>query len=122
MSPVRLRASILAGGFVGTLGRALVDKAFQSEIPWSTVLANLAGTALLGVLVGRMIRDPTRAHSLGFLGVGLCGALTTFGSMMVQARDLTGSHGLLIASSYVVGMTAAGLLVAALTVRAAEER
>ncbi|MBM7508720.1 CrcB protein [Nocardioides salarius] len=62
------------------LGARLDSAAF----PRGTLLANLAGSLLLGLLVGLALRG----HALALLGTGFCGALTTYSSFAVQAHDL----------------------------------
>ncbi|GHJ59371.1 hypothetical protein NOK12_18890 [Nocardioides sp. OK12] len=55
----------------------------SARFPRGTLLANLAGSLLLGVLVGLALRG----HALALLGTGFCGALTTYSSFAVQAHD-----------------------------------
>jgi CrcB protein len=114
---LRPAAAVLAGGAAGTLARAGVADLLphaSGAFPWSTLLVNLAGTAILArltVLVGR--ESPWRY----LVGVGFCGALTTFSTFQVEAVRLvdTGHPG--VAVTYAAVSLAAGLAVAALAVR-----
>jgi CrcB protein len=67
---------------VGAPGRYLVDRAIQARhdslMPWGTMLVNVAGSFILGLLIGlSTTRDVPDAVTLA-LGTGLCGALTTY--------------------------------------------
>ncbi len=76
---------VAIGGAGGAVLRwwlgALLDSA---AFPRGTLLANLVGSLLLGLLVGLAVGG----HSLALLGTGFCGALTTYSSFAVQAHDL----------------------------------
>jgi fluoride exporter len=55
----------------------------RRRIPWGTVLVNLAGSFLLGAFSAMALTD----HELAFVGVGFCGALTTFSAFAVQTVE-----------------------------------
>jgi fluoride exporter len=63
---------------VGAPLRYLTDRAIQarhkSAFPWGTLTVNVAGSMLLGFLVGL----PAQGAAMAILGTGLCGALTTY--------------------------------------------
>ena len=64
-------------------------------LPWGTVVANLVGSFVLGVVVGL---DPgERARAL--LGLGFCGALTTYSAFAVQAHGLGWRRGALLVAA-----------------------
>lgn len=73
---------VCLGAAVGAPSRYLVDRAVQARhdslVPWGTMLVNVVGSLVLGVLVGlatgRDVPDPVMLT----LGTGLCGALTTY--------------------------------------------
>jgi CrcB protein len=73
---------VCLGAAVGAPGRYLVDRAIQARhdtlMPWGTMLVNVAGSLILGLLTGLSIsREVPDAVALT-LGTGLCGALTTY--------------------------------------------
>ncbi len=73
------------------------------------LLANLAGSLLLGVLAGPI---PWRTPLLLLLGIGFCGALTTFSSWMLDLVQLQRGWGWSVALgqaalSMVLGLAAA---------------
>lgn len=87
------RLLILAGGAAGTLLRAGAEHLpLGQTIPWSTMLVNVLGSLGLGWLVGRSLTHPELARRLPLFGIGIMGALTTYGGMIVQLVDL-GRHG-----------------------------
>jgi len=78
-------ALVAAGGAAGATLRYLAGHLgdIPRRVPWGTVAANLAGSLLLGVLTGLGVTG----HRSDLLGLGLCGALTTYSSFVVQAHD-----------------------------------
>ena len=60
-------------------GHLLDDRA----LPWGTILVNVAGSFLLGLFSAMALSDSADA----LLGVGFCGALTTFSAFAVQSHD-----------------------------------
>lgn len=88
---------VAIGGALGALARFAVGASAAQEaptIPWSTLLVNVAGSFLLGVL----LRVPAEGElavllRLG-LGVGFCGAFTTFSTFSYEGlRMLELGHG-----------------------------
>lgn len=75
----------------------------EHRVHWGTLLVNLAGSALLGWLVGHGVDG----RPLALLGTGFCGALTTYSAVSVQAVNRGGWPGLGYATGTVVGCLAA---------------
>ena len=74
---------IMLGGAVGSTLRYLTSLACQSirwlNMPWGTLVVNVIGCFLLGLLIGlgeRYTSFPKEAYLM--LTVGLCGSFTTF--------------------------------------------
>ena len=88
-------AAIFAGGFLGALARVLLVQAAPAAAgawPWSTFVANVAGTLLLGYFATRLQeRLPVSAWRRPLLGTGLCGAFTTFSTMQLEVLRLLGA-------------------------------
>lgn len=81
----------LAGG-LGAATRFVVDGEVKrhrpSTFPWATVLINVSGSFLLGLLVG-LVRDNGAPESLRLvLGVGFCGGYTTFSTASFETVRL----------------------------------
>src|SRR5258705_6638642 len=85
-------AAIFAGGFVGTIARALVaDRvpARPGEWPWATFAVNLAGAFMLGYFATRLQeRLPLSSYRRPLLGSGICAALTAFSPMQIQLLSM----------------------------------
>lgn len=90
-------AAIFCGGIVGALARTGLAKAFTDDPhswPWAIFAINVAGAFMLGYFVTRLQeRLPPSAYGRAFLGSGICGALTTFSTMMLELlRMIEGDH------------------------------
>ncbi len=98
--------AIAVGGVVGAEARyglaELVPHA-NTAWPWATLLTNVIGSALLGVLMATLAESaaPPRL-ARPFLGVGVLGGFTTFSTFAVDAYRLLLAHRPLVAAAYVV--------------------
>ncbi len=106
-------AAIFAGGFLGAIvrgGLAQSLAAAPGAWPWATFAVNVLGAFLLGYFITRLQeRLPPSLYARAFLGTGLCGALTTFSTMMLELlRMLEGSYWGL-AAGYAAASLACGL-------------
>ena len=104
-------AAVFAGGCAGALARvALADGlAGGGGWPWATFAVNLGGTALLAFLVTRLQeRLPPSTYRRPFVGTGLCGALTTFSTVQIEAIRLAREGEVLLASAYLAATIGAG--------------
>lgn len=111
---------VVCGGAIGAPLRYLLDRRVQRShgtvFPWGTLAVNICGSFLLGVLTALAGTLPQELGSL--LGIGLCGALTTFSTFSYQTvRLLTGNARMYAALNVGVsvlagfGAAGAGLLV-----------
>ncbi|WP_240628520.1 fluoride efflux transporter FluC [Bacillus salacetis] len=106
--------AIACGGFIGAIARYaagnFIKRKLNPGFPFSTLIVNLAGAFLLGVLLGRGIEGLAYA----FFGVGFLGAFTTYSTFMVEAvnlkRKVNGRNAILyLAFSYTGGLMTAFL-------------
>lgn len=81
----------LAGG-LGAVTRFVVDSAlrarFAARWPWPTVLINVTGSWLLGLLVGLVHFHDAPNLGVTIVGVGFCGGYTTFSTTSVDTVRL----------------------------------
>ncbi len=82
-------ALVALGAAAGAPTRWYVDVAVQRRwlpsFPWGTFAVNVAGSALLGFLVAGW---STGSTALSLVGIGFCGALTTFSSFAWESNRL----------------------------------
>lgn len=104
---------IAAGGALGSLGRWSLAEAFphrEGQVAWGTVVANVTGALLLGVLMVLALDVwPSRRYVRPFLGVGVLGGYTTFSTYMLDTRDLLASGDAVTAFGYLFGTLLGGL-------------
>jgi len=118
----RVIAAVAVGGVVGALLRAVLEDRFPvgTGFPWTTLAINLAGAAVLAWVVVRVgERLPPSTYVRPLLGTGICGALTTFSTMQVEAVRLVHHGRAEIAVVYLVASVAGGVLATAYVLRAA---
>jgi fluoride exporter len=109
---------VLLGGMIGAPARYLADRALQarhdSVFPWGTFAVNIAGSLLLGFLLGAQRQLGLPASVVLLLGTGFCGGLTTFSTFGYETLRLledgaVGEAGLNVVGSLAVGVLAAWL-------------
>ena len=109
------------GGALGALARWGLATALPSSPggwPWATLLVNLTGCLLLGVLLGAVFaRFPGRAWLRPLLGTGVCGGYTTYSTFAVDVVRLVDDGAAGIAAGYVLASVAGGLLATAVGVQ-----
>lgn len=102
---------------VGALARYLLDQAvsrrWESALPWGTLVVNISGSFILGLLTGLAAHQGLPAHVLTVLGTGLCGGYTTFSTFSYETTRLAEDGSVLAAAGNIVGSLTAGLLAAA---------
>ncbi|MDN4174459.1 CrcB family protein [Nocardioides sp. SOB77] len=75
---------VAVGGALGSALRYVAASVLDARWPRGTLAVNLAGSALLGLLVARGPGDAAYA----LVGVGFCGGLTTWSAFAVQTHRL----------------------------------
>lgn len=86
-------ALVALGGAVGAVlrygvGACVQGSAGSSAVPWHTLVVNLLGCLLLGVLVGWEMCYGLSQGSRALLIVGLCGGYTTFSTFSLECLRL----------------------------------
>lgn len=104
---------VALGAALGAPLRYLTDRAIQSRhesvFPWGTFAVNVAGSLILGFLVGL----PVAPWLSALLGTGCCGALTTYSTFSFETLRLARENHRLVAAAYALGSVLAGLAAAA---------
>ncbi|MBA2555551.1 MAG: fluoride efflux transporter CrcB [Geodermatophilaceae bacterium] len=105
-------ALVALGAALGAPLRYLIERAVRarvrSQFPAGILLVNVLGSLILGVLTG-LLASP---HWQALLGVGLCGALTTYSAFALDTVVLAEGRERLLALSYVLASLVAGLAAA----------
>ena len=83
---------VTCAGSAGAMARFVVDGAIRSRhtsaFPWATVLINVTGSFLLGLLTGLALYHGLPNAILLIVGVGFCGAYTTFSTASFETVRL----------------------------------
>jgi CrcB protein len=109
---VRELTAIMAGGALGALARVGLEEAFPHAAdawPWATFAVNLVGALVLGWTIARM---PPAGYARPFLGVGVCGTLTTFATLQLELLRMLDAGAWGLALVYATVSLAAGLALA----------
>lgn len=79
---------VMLGGAIGAGARHLVGQAMLARLgpgfPWWTLSINIAGSLLMGLLVGWLARSGGGDTTRLFVGVGILGGFTTFSSFSME--------------------------------------
>jgi CrcB protein len=87
---------VAIGAGVGATIRFWVGHHLDGRTAWGTWLVNLAGSFVLGIVVG----SSASGEALALLATGLCGGLTTYSAFAVHTRDQTLDRGLAAGAAY----------------------
>lgn len=105
---------VALGGAAGSTVRYLVGLALPTEVdgwPAATLLVNLAGALVLGLLLEALAHD---RHLLRLLvGTGFCGGLTTYSTLAVEIDLLLRDGRAALAVTYGLVTVVAGLVATA---------
>lgn len=113
-APFAVLGVISAGGVLGALARYGLGLAIPHRpgtVPWATLLINVTGCLLIGVLMVLVTEAWPAAHRLlrPFLGTGLLGGFTTFSTYAVDIQQLLARGAVGTALGYLAGTLVAAL-------------
>ena len=96
---------VMIGGAIGAALRYEVGRVALHRIgvgfPWGTLIINLVGGLLMGVLAGWMFtRNPPDQNLWLFVGVGLLGGFTTFSAFSFDVFSMLERGQMAIAATY----------------------
>lgn len=104
---------VALGGALGSVARFGVAVRLNDALPYGTLMVNIIGSLLMGLLAGWLLREP-RDSLYALLGIGFLGGFTTFSSFALEVFRMLGNDNLLLALGYVLlSVTASILAVAA---------
>jgi fluoride exporter len=110
--PVTWILLVAAGAAVGAPARYLTDRLIQSRhdsvFPWGTLAVNVLGSFVLGLLTGL----PAGTAVTAGLGVGFCGALTTYSTFGYETLRLAQDGARAYAAANAVGSVLAAVAAA----------
>ncbi|GAA1808772.1 hypothetical protein GCM10009835_29770 [Planosporangium flavigriseum] len=111
--PWAVLGAVAAGGAVGALARYALGVALPTRapgFPWTTLLVNVSGCLLMGVLMV-LVSDVWTGRRLlrPFLGTGLLGGYTTFSTYIVDAQHLMLAGAVGTALAYLVATVLSAL-------------
>ncbi|MFY2791539.1 fluoride efflux transporter CrcB [Rhodococcus sp. MALMAid1271] len=83
---------VVLAGSAGAVSRFVLDGVIRSrlktEIPYATVVINVVGSAILGVVAGLVTFRSAPEQVQAIVGVGFCGGFTTFSTASVETVRL----------------------------------
>lgn len=105
---IRSLALIAVGGFLGAASRHVVAVAFPAAFPWGTLLANVTGAFLLGLLLYEAeLLGQLSADTRLLAGTGFCSSFTTYSTFAVETTQLSPQLAALnVGANYVLGLLA----------------
>ncbi|WP_350227681.1 fluoride efflux transporter CrcB [Paraoerskovia sediminicola] len=104
---------VMVCGGLGAAARFVVDGAVRARrrtaFPWATVSINVAGSFLIGVVMGAVLfHDAAETWHL-LVATGFCGGFTTFSTAMVETVRLVRSDRAGLAALNALGTTVAAV-------------
>lgn len=104
----------VGAGLGGTLRHGVnvgAARLLGGALPYGTLIVNVLGSFLLGVLAGYFLARPgTSAPWKLFLTTGLLGGFTTFSAFSLDAALLIERHAYGLAAAYMLGSVGGSLL------------
>lgn len=92
-----------AGGALGSMLRYGTSLLIGSKMfPLATLTVNIAGSFLIGVLLGLSLKNSIADFGWKFLAVGVCGGFTTFSAFSLENFKLLQQEKYLIFLLYIV--------------------
>jgi CrcB protein len=105
--PKSVLAIVAVGGALGSLARWAVHETLptpRTGVPWATLVENVTGAFLLGLLVVLTLgAHPRSRHLRPFLGAGVLGGYTTMSTYAAEVRGLLSDGRVSIALGYLLG-------------------
>lgn len=108
-----MMAMVLLGGAIGAPLRYLTDLFVQSRhdsvSPWGTFTVNVVGSLLLGATAAAVVALGAPSWVLALVGIGLCGAFTTFSTFGFETIRLLEEGSVFVAATNCLASLVVGL-------------
>lgn len=118
MELIKTILAVGTGSFLGGTARYLISlamKGISKGFPWATLVVNLVGCFLIGLLWGVCSKNGTESSNWAlFLTVGLCGGFTTFSTFSQEALVMLQGGSVWGFAGYVAISVIAGIALVAL--------
>ncbi len=112
-----IAAGLVVGGAIGAPARYLIEGLVRDRtggrFPWGTLVVNVCGSLVLGIVTGAVLHHGWGDVARTWLGTGFCGAFTTFSTFTVETVVLVEEGAVGAAIANVVAGAALGLVAAA---------
>jgi CrcB protein len=107
---------VFVGAGLGGVARLVLNNAgpkwFGYDFPWATMVINVTGSLLMGLLVGWLAfrqEAPWSQHVRLFLATGVLGGYTTFSTFSLESVTLIEKNAFGLAAAYIGGSVALGI-------------
>ena len=105
------------GSFIGGAARYIISaamKAMSKGFPWGTLIVNLVGCLVIGLLWGFFSKNSSESSSWAlFMIVGICGGFTTFSTFSKEALMMLQAGNFISLLAYVTISVIAGIALVA---------
>lgn len=103
------------GGFVGATARYLIDGAVSeatgAAFPWGTLVVNISGAFVIGILFALVIERAALSPDLrGPLMIGFVGSYTTFSTLALESWRMFEDGAWMAAGANLVGSVLLGVV------------
>lgn len=105
---------VASGGAIGSVLRYLIYLILgQKAVPFSTLLINIIGSFVIGIIVGYGIKHHAYMSDIKlFIAIGLCGGFTTFSAFSIENLNLLQNGKIFLCAFYIAASILFGILAA----------